>query len=162
MQPLTRDKFTRDYGTVQAALRSGVVLGRRAKANHTWELWLAFCTKHKIDPWFPDHKDPIPYLQVFGQRYRDGRLAPGQNPVRSRTVRQQLCEIGQTYKLLGARDHRLDRHTGQIDFRLTGSEPTKSQILPHNESSPSPSDSCLPSSRTHTTKTIPPRPPSHR
>jgi hypothetical protein len=118
MRPITRDEFTRDYSAVQAALRSGVVLGRTAKATHTWDLWLAFCTKHEIDPWFTDQEDPIPYLQVFGQRYRDGRLAPGQKPVRSRTVADALCLVGQTYKLLGARDHRLDHHTGQIDFRL--------------------------------------------
>jgi hypothetical protein len=118
MRPITRDEFTRDYSAVQAAVRSGVVLGRTAKATHTWELWLAFCTKHAIDPWFTDQDDPIPYLQVFGQRYRDGRLAPGQKPVRSRTVADALCLVGQTYKLLGARDHRLDHYTGQIDFRL--------------------------------------------
>lgn len=118
MPPLLRDDFTRDYSTVQAALRSGVVLARTTKASHTWNLWLDFCTTHNVDPWFPDHADPIPYMQVFGQRYRDGRLAPGHKPVRARTVADALCLVGQTYKLLGTRDYRIDRHTGQIDLRL--------------------------------------------
>jgi hypothetical protein len=118
MHPLLRDEFTTDYGTVQTALRSGVVLSRTSKANHTWNLWLEFCNTHNIDPWFPNEEDPIPYLKVFAQRYRDGRLAPSQKLVRSRTVADALCLVGQTYKLLGARDYRLDRHTGQIDFRL--------------------------------------------
>jgi hypothetical protein len=61
--------------------------------------------------------DPVPLLQVFGERYRNGQLAPRQNAVRARTVEDALCAIGQTFALLGSPDIRKDAF-GDIDFRI--------------------------------------------
>jgi hypothetical protein len=61
--------------------------------------------------------EPIPYLQVVGHRYRTRPFAPSQQPVRSGTVSDVHCLVGQTYQLLGGKDYRLD-HRGKFDFRL--------------------------------------------
>jgi hypothetical protein len=118
MSPQVRNEFIHDISSVQTTIQSGVVASRTDKATNTWKLWLAFCNTHNINPWFPNTPDPLPYLQVFGQRYREGRLAPGNHPVRADTVADAMRMVGQSYKQLGLRDFRLDTFTGQIDFRL--------------------------------------------
>jgi hypothetical protein len=55
-------------------------------------------------PFLEALSDPIPYLQVFAQRYRDGRLSKSTLSVRSCTVEQALRDIGQTPASLGAPD----------------------------------------------------------
>jgi hypothetical protein len=80
MHPLIRDELTSDYDTVKTALRSGVVLSRTSKASHTWNMWLDFCTTHKIVPWFPNIADPIPYLQVSDIDIATEDLLPATGP----------------------------------------------------------------------------------
>lgn len=63
-------------------------------------------------------RDPIPLLLLFAQRYRTGSVSPGRLPVRSRTVEDAVCAVGQAYARMGTPDPRLNRH-GEIDFRLT-------------------------------------------
>jgi hypothetical protein len=41
--------------------------------------------------------DPFPILQVFAQRYRDGRIAPRNNVVRSDTVSDTVRAVGQVF-----------------------------------------------------------------
>jgi integrase len=118
MPPQHRDEFLRDHRLVQEAIQSGVIPSRSAKANHTWELWLDFCATHNIDPWFQSDSDPLPILQIFGHRYRDGRLSPSGKPVRHGTISDAMRMVGQSYRLLGAQDFRIDKFTGQLDFRL--------------------------------------------
>jgi hypothetical protein len=70
---------------------------------------------------------------VFAQRYRDGRLSPGKQPVRDSTVADAIRMVGQTYKQLGTRDFRLDKSIGQLDFRLRVYEkqdPTPTRFKP--------------------------------
>jgi hypothetical protein len=118
MHPQVRNDFLSDLGTVQEAIKAGVATSRATKTTNTWKLWLEFCNTHELDPRFPTNPDPVPYLQVFGQRLRDGRLSPGNRPVRASTVADTIRMVGQTYKQLGTRDIRLDKTTGQLDFRL--------------------------------------------
>ena len=118
MHPQVRSEFTRDLGAAQAAVRAGVVDQRTRNANSHWLLWVDFCAECSVDPWFHDGQDPIPYLQVFAARYRDGRLAPRGQPVRSGTVSDALRSVGQAFQSVGARDIRLNPH-GRLDFRLT-------------------------------------------
>jgi hypothetical protein len=118
MHPSVRDAFSRDLRIAQDAVRSGVVAKRSIAATKHWERWLDFCTECAVDPWFPEGDDPIPYLQVFAVRYRDGRIAPRGKSVRSGTVSDALRAIGQTYRSVGAPDIRLDTF-GAIDFRVT-------------------------------------------
>jgi hypothetical protein len=51
-------------------------------------------------------------LQVFGEGYRDGRLAPRHNPVKARTVEDGLRAVGQAHARLGGPDPRKDSHGG--------------------------------------------------
>ena len=88
----------------------------RAASKH-WDLWVEFCEAHAVDPWFPKGDDPVPHLQVFAARLRDGRLSSSGQPLQSGTVSDYLRSIGQAYKWVGARDIRLDSH-GATDFRL--------------------------------------------
>jgi hypothetical protein len=59
----------------------------------------------------------VPILQVFGQRYRDGRIAPRKNTVRADTVSDAVRAVGQAFARLGAKDIRKDAY-GEIDFRI--------------------------------------------
>jgi hypothetical protein len=79
---------------------------------------LDFCATHDIDPWFQSDSDLSPLLQIFGHRYRDGRLSPSGKPVRHGTISDAIQMVGQAYRLLGARDFRIDKFTGQLHFRL--------------------------------------------
>ena len=117
MHPTARNEFITDLRIVQAAQRSGIVAKRAKAADEHWNRWLAFCQEISVDPWFTQGDDPIPYLQVFAQRLRDGRLAPSGQPIRSTTVTDILRSVGQGYARVGATDIRRDR-SGNKDFRL--------------------------------------------
>jgi elongation factor P--beta-lysine ligase len=39
-----------------------------ATDNH-WSRWNEFCMDHNVDPYLSTQKDPVPMLQVFGERY---------------------------------------------------------------------------------------------
>jgi hypothetical protein len=84
--------------------------------NH-WTRWDAFCVAHNIDPYLKTWADPVPILQVFGERYMDGRLAPLKNPVKARTGEDALHVVGQAHARLGGPDPRRDTFGG-IDFRI--------------------------------------------
>jgi hypothetical protein len=62
-------------------------------------------------------EDPVPILQVFGQRYRDGRITPRKNAVRADTVSDAVRPVGQAFARLGAKDIQKDAY-GEIDFRI--------------------------------------------
>jgi hypothetical protein len=64
-----------------------------------------------------DVANPIPYLQVFAERYRNGTLAPSNQPTKSRTVEAALRSVAQTISLLGAPDPRLTPQ-GKMHYRL--------------------------------------------
>ena len=117
LQSVTANELCADLSLVQAAVRSSVVPGRAAAADLHWERWAKFSASLSLDPDLSALADPVPILQVFAARYRDGRLAPGGRPVRSRTVEDALRAIGQAFARLGARDIRKDA-VGAIDFRL--------------------------------------------
>ena len=118
MHPAVGDLFLADLGAAQEAVRAAVVDKRARSSDSHWRLWLEFCAEHAVDPWFAEGTDPIPYLQVFAARYRDGRLAPRGNAVRSGTVQDVLRSIGQAYRRMGSSDIRMDAQ-GDIDFRLS-------------------------------------------
>ena len=83
-----------------------------------WVIWDDFCVSHNFDPFLCGVKDPVPYLQVFGARFRNGSLAPRGNPVAVGSVSDAIRSIGQTLARMGTADPR--RATfGEIDFRLS-------------------------------------------
>jgi hypothetical protein len=77
--------------------------------NH-WVHWDALCVEHNINQYLRTRDDLVPILQVFGGRYRDGRLAPLKNPNKSRTVEDALGAMSQAYARLKAPDPRKDSH----------------------------------------------------
>jgi hypothetical protein len=85
-----------------------------------------------VDPLLESVPDPIPYLMVFGQRVRDGRLAKSSKSVRHQTVEDALRAVGQTMASMGANDKRLITPQ-QLDYRLS------QQIAGYGQSDPPPS-----------------------
>jgi hypothetical protein len=106
-----------DLGTVDRRIRSGVTNKRANAMDKHWERWEKLCLENNVDPLLQTWDDPVPIIQVFGERYRDGRLAPKQNSVKSRTVEDAVRAVGQAHVRLGAPDPRKDHH-GKIDFRI--------------------------------------------
>jgi hypothetical protein len=118
MPTTKRNTFRADLCIVDEKIRLGVT-GKRAKAvDAHWRRREQFRLENNIDPFMRRCDDPIPILQVFAQRYRDGILAPPRhNAVRSDTVSDAVRAVGQTFARLGARDIRKDAY-GDIDFRI--------------------------------------------
>ena len=71
--------------------------------DNTCCIWCDFCAEHHIDSLLQAVADPIPYLQIFAQWYRDGRLAKNGQPVRARTVEDAIRAVGQTMAAWGPR-----------------------------------------------------------
>jgi hypothetical protein len=117
LPPAKANALRTDLGTVDERIRSGVTHQRAKAMDNHWSRWDAFCLEHNIDPYLRNWADPVPIIQVFGERYRDGRLAPLKNAVKARTVEDALRAIGQAHARLGAPDPRKDSHGG-IDFRI--------------------------------------------
>jgi len=107
-----------DVGLVQEAIRAGITSKRASAHDNHWTRWVEFCLQLNVDPHLSNISDPVPLLQVFTQRYRDGRIAPSQATVKSRTAEDALRAVGQAFSLLGTKDPRKDAH-GNIDFRIT-------------------------------------------
>ena len=112
-----RDDFLSDLGFVEEEVRSGVDPSYANKKDTHWDVWVEYCRKCCTDPFLHGTEDPIPYLQVFARRYHDGRVAPRGKPVKSKTVSDALCSVGQRFANLGSDDPRLNRF-GKLEFRL--------------------------------------------
>ena len=118
MQPSRSDVFRSDLGLVQKAVRSGVTEKYANKKDAHWRLWHTFCLQENVDPFLKTFDDPVPILQVFGQRYRDGRIAPCGRTVRSSTVSDAIRSVGQMHARMGTKDPRLDS-SGKVDYRIS-------------------------------------------
>lgn len=113
-----RLEFETDLRAVATNVRQGVTRRRAQAQDSHWDVWTAFCERYELDPFLLDKDDPVPYLQLFLQRYRDGRAALAGQPVRARTAEDAIRQISQTMALLGARDPRLSVD-GRMDVRIT-------------------------------------------
>jgi hypothetical protein len=114
---LQADALLLNIGLADERIRSGVTPQRANAMDNHWSRWDSFCMEHNIDPYLQNWTDPLPILQVFGERYRDGRLVPLKKTVKSRTVEDALRAVDQAHARLGALDPRKDGHGG-IDFRI--------------------------------------------
>jgi hypothetical protein len=106
-----------DLGIVDERIKSGVTAQRAKAMDNHWTRWDAFCVAHNIDPYLRTWTDLVPILQVFGERYRDGRLAPLKKSVKARTAEDALRAVGQAHARLGAPDPRKE-NCGAIYFRI--------------------------------------------
>jgi hypothetical protein len=59
-----------------------------------WEIWQEFCHSLPSDPYLSTTTDPIPILQLFAHRYRNGNVAPCNHEVCSRMVEDTLHAMG--------------------------------------------------------------------
>ena len=113
-----QNEFCSDLGLVQKTMSTAIHPQYATKKMSYWDIWLQFCAKHKINPFFNGIEDPIPLLQVFAHRYRDSIISPSGQGVKSEAVSDALCSVGQKFSSLGANDPRKDSF-GKIDFCLT-------------------------------------------
>jgi hypothetical protein len=86
-----------DLVVVDKRIRSGVTSKRANAMDKLWGHWEQFCLEHNVDPYLQTWDDPVPIIQVFGERYRDGRLTPLYNVVKSHTVEDTLHALGQAH-----------------------------------------------------------------
>lgn len=112
------NEFKRYLVSSAEAIRSGVIDSYADKKDAHWIIWVDFCLPRKLDPFLRNFQDPIPILEVFAAQYRDGRIAPSGNPVKSRTVEDSIRSVGQAFARMGSHDPRINKITGKIDFRL--------------------------------------------
>ena len=117
LPPEKIDEFRRDLELVQKAVKAGVTHKRSQAMDNHWGRWDAYCLDHNLDPFLRSHNDPVPILQVFAQSYKDGRLAPSGQSVKSRTVENAIRAVAQKYASVGTKDPRLD-FFGKTDFRI--------------------------------------------
>lgn len=93
-------------------------ISRATARNSVWHVWKGFCDALHLQDLLSSISDPIPFLQVFARRYRDGRLALRGKPVRARTVEEAVRAVGRTFVELGSSDPRLNCY-GALDVRLS-------------------------------------------
>jgi hypothetical protein len=87
-------------------------------SDSRWSIWTSFLDSFHIDdPYLVDFPDPILLLQVFAEHLHSGQLAPSCDPIRSRSVEDSICSVGQEIASLGTLDPRM-MVNGKIEFRL--------------------------------------------
>lgn len=128
----TRDRLQADLSAVADTFALGICASRWNATDNTFNIWEECCRKHLFDPTLEQYADPIPLLQVFGHRYREGSLAPSQTHVRGRRVGDAVRAVGQTLAQLGHGDPRLTP-SGKLDVRLTR------QLSSYTKANPPPS-----------------------
>jgi hypothetical protein len=88
-------------------------------SNSHWSIWTEFLNSlHINDPYYlTDFEYPNPLLQVFAEHLRTGEIAPSDDPLRSRSVEDYVCSIGQEITSLRTLDPRI-MVNGKFDPRL--------------------------------------------
>jgi hypothetical protein len=117
LPPATRDAFLADLGLAHEKSRASVVPKRATAQDGHWDTWCEFCREFNLEPTLADLPDPVPILQVFATRLRDGRIAPSKNSIRSRSVEDYVRTVGQEIASLGSSDPRVDAG-GNITRRI--------------------------------------------
>ena len=118
VSPPPHNDFQFDLGLVSEAMRASVTPAHARRKNAHWNLWVTFCLSIPLDPYLKFVEDTVPYIQVFGQRYRDGRIAPRGQPVAAGTVSDAMRSVGQELARMGAPDPRLTPQ-GKQDYRVS-------------------------------------------
>jgi len=122
----------RELSLIKETSTLGISYSRRGANETSWDVWCTFCQDLHIDPFLSQLDDPIPLLQIFAHRYRDGTVAPSGAAVRSRTVEGALRAVGQAFSSLGCMDPRL-LSSGKLDLRL------QRQLTAYKKQDPPPS-----------------------
>jgi hypothetical protein len=122
---------------VDAALRSGLSLGRQTAATTYWNIWSKFRLQHHLEPYITQGSDAIYWLQIFAVRVCNGWLSASNNPVRADTVADALTHVGTAHTMANQRDPRLVPGSTALHPRLTRilnsfrkEDSVPSQVLP--------------------------------
>ena len=116
LSPKKRMAFRHRLGSVQKAIRAGVVSSRTQKSDTNWAKWTTFCNDLGHDNMLTSIADPVPFVQAFSDEYRQ-RPGTRRKFVIARTVEDVIRSAGQTLAFLGARDCRKTPY-GDIDIRI--------------------------------------------
>ena len=79
-----------------------------------WETWHQFCTALGLSDILRNIFDPVPFLQLFSYRYRDGQISCSGAAVRSCNVEEALRSLGRISILLGTKKPHLNSF-GNVD-----------------------------------------------
>jgi hypothetical protein len=109
-----RHAFRADLLSAREAGAHAVGAQRTKSKNAIWEIWISFCNSCDVNRYLTDVGNPVVFFQVFGERFRDGRLSPSGKPVKSRSVEDAWRKIGQTMADMGYRDYRNILYTNKL------------------------------------------------
>ena len=132
LSPPAQNELLRDIRAVDAAMRSGVSRGRHSTAAAYENRWTTYSQQHDLETVFRNGGNPVPWIQIFAERVRSGRLSASGNRVRSGTVADAVNFVAQTFTLVGQRDPRHYPGTTTIDLRLAR------QLKGYGKSDPNP------------------------
>ena len=113
-----QNEFKSDLRIVEAEVQTGVNEDYANQKDCHWIIWETYCAKTHLCPFLLNIKDPVPYLKIFGQQLRNGRLTPSSRQIRSATVSDYLTLVGQRFANMGSNDPRLNKY-GKLDFCLS-------------------------------------------
>ena len=65
-------EFKSDLCVVKAEVRAGVNEEYTNQKDHHWIIWETYCSKIHLNPLLLNIEDPTPFLDIFGQRLRNG------------------------------------------------------------------------------------------
>jgi hypothetical protein len=109
-----RHAFRADLLSAREAGAHAVGAQRTKSKNAIWQTWVSFCNSCDVDRYLTDVGDSVVFFQVFGERFRDGRLSPSGKPVKARSVEDAWRKIGQTMADMGYRDYRNILYTNKL------------------------------------------------
>jgi hypothetical protein len=95
----------------------GTTAARSRARTKAFDIWTSFLAEHGRAPYFQSSKEALPWLLVYAHCYREGKIAPLGQPVRSRTVEDSLRLVAQAHQMVGLSDIRL--LNGDVDYRLS-------------------------------------------
>jgi len=116
--PARRCEIERDLCLIKQTATTATTATRTGASDTSWHIWCTFCQDLHMDPYLNQLDDPIPLIQIFVHKYREGSVAPSGAVVRSPTVEGALHAVGQTFTALGSPDPRL-QSSGKLDFCLS-------------------------------------------
>jgi len=117
LSPEELDDLSAELGIIEVTVARGITTERSRSRDATFQIWSDFREQFGKDPYLCNEHNPIAWMLFYASRVRSGRLAKGGQPVRSRTVEEELLAVTTAHTLLGYKDPR-HNETGKIDYRL--------------------------------------------
>eukprot|EP00804_Cyclotella_cryptica_P003096 CCRYP_006083-RB/>CCRYP_006083-RB protein AED:0.19 eAED:0.39 QI:0/0/0/1/0/0/2/0/333 len=101
LDPSIKTCFCHNLRIAQETVTKGVSSSRAQKSISYYSHWIDFTTDLGLDPFLQAFSDKVPFLQVFGQRVRDGELACNKNSIKSRSVEDYIRAVAQAFLAMG-------------------------------------------------------------